>query len=109
MKYGHVPSFLIQLKNFDNPLSDEYKDNLLNADLVIWDDIAASKLSEFEYNNLLMFLDNRIFSKKSNIFTSNVVTKNTLEQQVGGRLASRIYGTSEILTLTANDYREVSS
>ena len=101
----HTPTFLQQLKNFQNPLSEEYKNNILNADLVIWDDIATGKITDYEYNQLLIFLDSRISNRKSNVYTSNVVTKGSLEQIVGARLASRIFGESEICTIIADDYR----
>ena len=43
---------------------------------------------------------------KSNIYTSNIVSKEMLETIMGGRLTSRIYGQSEVLTITADDVRE---
>lgn len=101
----HTPTFLSQLKNFSNPLSEEYKQNVMNTDLIIWDDIATGKTSDYDYNQLLMYIDNRLLNKKSNIYTSNVISKVSLEQILGARLASRIYGESEPLIITANDYR----
>ena len=101
----HTPTFLSQLKNFNNPLSEEYKQNILNADVVIWDDIAIGKTSEYDYTQLLMYIDNRLLNKRSNIYTSNVVSKGALEGFLGARLASRIFNESEILIITADDYR----
>ena len=104
--FVHVPTFLMQLKNFSNPLDDEYKQNLLNCDLVIWDDLATGqKKSDFDYNQLLMYIDNRLRNKKANIYTSNIVTKEQLEQVLGVRLSSRIYGESKTVTISAKDYR----
>ena len=102
----HVPTFLQQLKNFENPLSEEYKEKIKTCDLVFWDDIAASKLTDYEYNQLLAFIDARMLEDKSNIYTSNIVSKEMLETIIGGRLTSRIYGQSEVLTITADDMRE---
>ena len=102
----HTPTFLTQLKNFQNPLSDEYKKNIMNTDLVIWDDIVASdKTSDYDYTQLLMYIDNRLLNKKSNIYTSNITSKKELEQILGNRLTSRIYGEAEALIITAEDYR----
>ena len=106
--FVHVPTLLLQLKNFENPVSEEYKQNLLDADLIIWDDIAAStKISEYDYAQLLMFIDSRIFNEKSNIYTSNITNKEDLENILGARLVSRIYNASEIVTFEGKDGREV--
>lgn len=102
----HTPTFLQQLKNFDNPLSEEYKENIKNCDLVCWDDIAASKLTEYEYNQLLTFIDARMLNNKANIYTSNITSREMLETIIGGRLTSRVYNQSEILQITADDMRE---
>lgn len=101
----HTPTFLSQLKNFEHPLPEDYKQNVMNSDVVIWDDIAAGKTSEYDYNQLLMYLDNRLLNKKANIYTSNIISKGELERILGARLASRIYGESETLIITAEDYR----
>lgn len=101
----HTPTFLSQLKNFEHPLPEEYKKNVMNSDVVIWDDIAAGKTSEYDYSQLLMYLDNRLLNKKANIYTSNIISKGELERILGARLASRIYGESETLIITAEDYR----
>ncbi len=101
----HVPTLLLQLKNFNKPLSEEYKQNILDADLVVWDDIACAELSSYDYSNLLMFLENRLLRKKSNIFTSNRNTKEELNQNVGARLTSRIWETSEIIEFKGKDRR----
>lgn len=106
--FVNVPTLLLQLKNFDNPLSDEYKKNLMEADLIVWDEIASSSISNYDYGNLLMFLDYRISAEKSNIFTSNVVSSAELEKNVGSKLASRIWNTSTIVEFKGKDRRHGS-
>ena len=101
--YIHVPKFLSDLKNFDNP--PEYLSRITEADLVIWDDIALAKLSTYEHDRLLQFIDNRMANNKSNIYTSNVVNSSDLTKMVGGRLASRIYSFSKRITFNAGDFR----
>lgn len=101
----HVPTLLLQLKNFNNPLSEEYKQNILNCDLVIWDEIGFAGVSNYDYSNLLMFLENRLLNKKSNIFTSNRDTKEKLDEVVGAKLSSRIWETSEIIKFEGKDRR----
>lgn len=103
--FVHVPTLLSKLKDFDNPLSAEYRNSLLKADLIVWDDIAVSGISQYDYNNLLMYIDNRILNEKSNIFTSNKVSRYELEEVIGNRLASRIWETSTKITLVGKDRR----
>lgn len=107
--FVHVPTLLLQLKNFNNPLSEEYKSFLINTDLVVWDEIAATSISSYDYSNLLMFMENRLLNNKSNIFTSNATTKQALEEIVGAKLASRIWNTSDIIIFKGKDRRRGSS
>lgn len=103
--FVNVPTLLLQLKNFENPLPEEFKQHLMDVDLVIWDEIASTSISNYDYSNLLMFLDYRIINDKSNIFTSNAVTKDELEKNVGAKLASRIWNTSEVIEFRGKDRR----
>lgn len=106
--FVHVPTLLQKLKDFDNPLSDEYIENIKNCDLVVWDDIAfGSKISNYDYNQLLILIDTRILNNKSNIYTSNITSKEQLTEVVGSRLTSRIYDSSYIITFYGKDGREV--
>lgn len=106
--FVNVPTLLLQLKNFDNPLSEDYKKKLMNVDVVVWDEIASSSISNYDYGNLLMFLDYRISAEKSNIFTSNAVSSDELEKNVGSKLASRIWNTSTIVEFKGKDRRHGS-
>lgn len=96
---------LLQLKDFNNPVSKAYLDNLKNVDLVIWDDIAVSGMSNYDFTQLYTIIDKRILSEKSNIFTSNQPTVKGFADAMGNRLASRIYYTSEIVELKGKDMR----
>lgn len=96
---------LLKLKDFNNPLPKSYKDNLENVDLVIWDDIAVSGISQYDFTQLYNIIDKRILAEKSNIFTSNQPSFNGLCEVLGNRLASRIYYTSEIITFKGKDMR----
>ena len=103
--FVNVPTLLLQLKNFSHPLSEEYKHNLMEADLVVWDEIASTNISTYDYGNLLMFLDYRFSSGKSNIFTSNATTPEDVEKSVGAKLTSRIWNCSEIVEFRGKDRR----
>lgn len=96
---------LLQLKDFNNPLPKSYIDNLKNVDLVIWDDIAVSGMSNYDFTQLYSIIDSRILAEKSNIFTSNQPDVNEFGKLMGSRLASRIYYTSEIVELKGKDMR----
>lgn len=104
--YVHVPTFLIDLKRFKE--LPEYIDRILEADLVIWDDIGfSSSLTQFEHEQLIHFIDYRMSQRKSNIYTSNIVDENTLSSVVGQRLSSRVFNESIVLEFKAKDFREV--
>lgn len=102
-----VPRFLLALKDNITAKSDyiDYiKENVLEADLVIWDDIAAKMGSEFELNHLLNIIDNRISLGKSNIYTSNL-NRQQLYNALGKRLTSRIANMSLDIELFGADKR----
>ena len=102
-----VPRFLLALKDSisaKNDYADYIKNNVLEADLVIWDDIAAKMGSEFELTHLLNLIDNRLALGKSNIYTSNL-NKLQLYAALGERLTSRIANMSTDIELFGADKR----
>lgn len=102
--FVHTPTLLIKLKDFNNPLPQEYIDNLMNCDLVVWDDIGASGLSNYDLTQLLLFIDNRINNGLSNIYTGNL-DKVGLEVVIGQRLASRVWNSTYNIELVGRDRR----
>lgn len=88
-KFVHVPTLLVKLKDFSNPLSEEYKHHLLECDLLILDDIASTGISQYDLSQLLLYIDHRSLYEKSTIYTGNVSPKD-LQTVLGERLASRI-------------------
>ena len=103
----HVPKFLISLKESiskPNEYVDHIKENFLNADLVIFDEIASKNNTEYEMEQLLNIINSRLDEGKSNIYTSNL-TDDELASKVGGRLASRILGMSTNITFVGKDKR----
>lgn len=103
--FVHVPTLLLKLKDFKNPLPVEYRKNIENCDLIVWDDIASAELSNYDYSQLLMMIDSRMLSEKSNIFTGNIIKEQNLMDVVGERLASRIFNTSQIVIFDGKDQR----
>lgn len=101
--FVNVPTFLIDIKNFGNV--PEYINRIKDADLVVWDDLAFNKLTDYEHEQLLQFIDYRIANNKSNIYTSNITNYETLKAMIGGRLASRIFNGSSVFEFKSDDFR----
>jgi DNA replication protein DnaC len=105
----HVPSFLTKFKEIINKKDEEFEDmkkQLLEVDLVIWDDIAAGKLSDYDHTNLLTYIDQRKLNGKSNIYTGNL-NEQELVEALGNRLKSRVWNDSTIVELFGSDRRGV--
>ena len=88
----NVNTFLYKCKETiskPDPEFEKLKDNILKVDLVIWDDIGASKLSEYDYNLLFTYINQRNFVTRANIYTGNIFP-NDLQKCLGDRLSSRI-------------------
>lgn len=103
--FVHIPSLLLKLKDFDHPLPVEYKQSLLDADLIVWDELGGS-LSDYDYSQLLMYIDNRLLNEKSNIFTSNIIKNYDLQRVISTKMASRIWNTSQIVQFKGRDKRK---
>lgn len=78
---------------------EELRDAADKADIVIWDDIGAAEYTRYDYINLLVPIDRRVFAGKFNIFTTNFTKYEELVDRLGERLANRIWATSEIIEL----------
>lgn len=103
----NVPKFFLALKDNISEKSEyiaQIKANVLDADLVIWDEVALKTLTQFEMENLLSLINNRLDCGKSNIYTSNI-SPNDLLNLVGDRLYSRIINMSEVIEFRGADKR----
>lgn len=103
----NVPRFLLSLKDNISSKSEyieHIKANVLNCDLVIWDEIGNKGLSVFEHENILNLINARIDSGKSNIYTSNL-NSNELHEAIGDRLYSRVVNNSIDICLNGADKR----
>lgn len=104
-----VPRYLLAIKDnisSFNEYADFVKNNIFNADLVIWDDIGTKAATSFEHETLLSIIDNRMCYNKCNIFTSNV-TPQELRELAGDRLYSRIINYSICLEFKGSDKRGI--
>ena len=107
--YINVPRYLLAIKDAIgnvNEYADHIKNNVLNADLVIWDDIATKTITEFESENLLSIINTRLDLGKSNIYTANI-DPSDIQQSVGARLTSRIIGKSKVIHFKGKDKRNI--
>ena len=92
----NVPRYLLAIKDNITDKNDyvqHIKENVLDCDIVVWDDIGTKAATSFEHETLLSIIDTRNSNGKTNIYTSNL---NGLElfNFVGERLYSRIYNNS---------------
>lgn len=102
-----VPKFLYQCKRSISQNVEGFEDlcnKISQVDLVIWDDIGEMAVSGYEHQILFQYIDDRINSGKSNIYTSNRDYKGLIDV-LGDRLASRIYNCSEIVEFKEGDKR----
>lgn len=105
-----VPRYLLAIKesiSSKNEYADFVNKYVLDTDLIIWDDIATKIGTEFELNHLLNMINTRMDNGKSNIFTSNLGSKE-LSNALGERLASRICNKSIDIELHGADKRYLS-
>jgi DNA replication protein DnaC len=103
--FVYIPEFILALKDFNNPLSKKYLEHIKNVPLVIFDDIGTGEISNYDYTQLLVYVNARQLNKKSTIYTSNLVTLAELSSKIGDKLASRIYNSSEVVELKGKDMR----
>lgn len=102
-----VPEFFDRERLRMNNQDEEFiriRDSLLDADLVIWDDVSIVKMTDYNSSTFFNFVDARVLSGKANIFTGNL-GEDKLREFVGGRLASRIWNTSQVIEFVDSDKR----
>lgn len=103
----NVPRYLLALKDSisnNNDYINHIKKYVLEADLVVFDEVATKSFSTFEHENILNLINTRIDMNKSNIYTSNV-SGQELREKIGERLYSRIVHLSTDIELLGSDKR----
>lgn len=104
-----VPEFMDRNREIINNRDDAFidlRDSIIDCDMVIWDDITSTKLTDFNHSLLLNYIDARVLANKSNIFTGNV-DYSGMVKNLGGRLSSRIWNASEVIEFIDHDKRGV--
>lgn len=105
----NVPRYLLEIKDNISQKSDyvQYiKKNVLDADLVVWDEVGTKGLTSFEHENILNLINARLDAGKANIYTSNL-NEDELHEVVGDRLYSRIVLSSDNVELFGLDKRSL--
>ena len=106
--FVNVPTFLLKCKDFknDDPEFEALKKNILTADLVIWDDIAGIALSQYDYAQMLMYIDARASNGMSNIFTGNITDREDMTKAVSYKITSRLWSSdTEVIEFKGGDRR----
>lgn len=106
----HVPQFLLALKDNISEKSEyiqHVKENILNCDLVIFDELGTKTATQFELEHLLSYINTRLSFGKSCIYTSNI-QPDSLANLLGDRLASRVINLSECVELKGPDMRKLT-
>lgn len=99
--FAHVPTLLEKIRQGQGRL-----EQLLNAELLILDDLGGERESEWALEKLLIIVDGRLNHLKATIYTTNF-NFDELELRVGSRLASRILYNSHGLVVQGPDWREI--
>lgn len=105
-KFLNVPKFLVDSKNNIDYKEDWYKqlcNDLVDCDLVVWDELSCSNMTDYEHQLIYNLLDSRISSGKSNIITGNLPPEDC-EEKFGKRLSSRIFN-DQIIEFKGRDRR----
>lgn len=104
-----VPQLLISLKN---NVSEEDKyfryidENIINADIVVWDDFLHKAYTQFEYNYIFNIISSRNSIGKSNIYTCTE-SFDRLNVKMPKKLYSLTVNNSELVELFGSDKRNI--
>lgn len=104
----HVPTYLLKCKNFSERdyEFEELKKAIYDVDLVVWDDIASTGMSQYDYSSLLVAIEAREMNGKANIITGNHTNRDKLADLLGEKLVSRLWNSqTEIIEFKGGDRR----
>ncbi len=96
----------------DVPSKSELLKPLLDADLLVLDELGSQKPTTFVQDVLYYIVNTRYNDEKPTLFTSNYFddvrreADERLEDRIGERLRSRLYEMTERITFDSDDYRK---
>jgi DNA replication protein DnaC len=90
---------------------NELINKLIAADLLLFDELGASKLSEWVQDNVYHIFNKRYNNQKLTVCATNYPDKpinnqETLAQRIGTRIRSRLYEMTEVYEIKGTDYRK---
>jgi DNA replication protein DnaC len=96
----------VDIKQFsDNKDAAKIYQRAKTCELVVFDDIAAVNMSNYDYNIIYALAETRVLSHYPSIFTTNCTSEEELKKTLGPRLADRIWNTSTIVELKGKGFR----
>ena len=100
--------FIFDAKQFNTSFYPRFEETAKIADMsefTIFDDVGSAAYSKYDYATLYVAIERRIFAHRFCVFTTNITSKEELEEAVGTRLADRIWQTSEIIEFKGDGIR----
>lgn len=98
--------FLVDIKQFnDNKEASKLYQRAKKSELVVFDDVGAVSMSNYDYNVLYSIIEMRVLSHLPSVFTTNCTSENEMIEALGPRLADRIWNTSKIIELKGRGFR----
>lgn len=110
--FVYVPEFITKLKVFSYRETTEFKKidyHLMNANLVVWDDLTSLSLTDNEKNILTTYVNRRCQKGLANIFTGYYVDPYTLCDILGDILARRVNNSRIIKLLGHNPINPIKN
>lgn len=107
--YFTLSEFLDLVRLFKFEDDDEYRQGvqrLLDADLIILDDMGAEKVTEFAAQELFNIINHRMNRLLPMVVATNL-NPGEIQSAYGQRIASRLLGSFEVLPLKGEDVRRV--
>lgn len=98
--------FLVDIKQFsDNKEAQKIYQRAKTCELVVFDDIAAVNMSNYDYNIIYALAETRVLAHYPSIFTTNCTSEEEMKKTLGPRLADRIWNTSTVIELKGKGFR----
>ena len=102
-----LPSFLEDIRNSysdKDPDFEQILEMVNNCKLLIIDDIGAERVTEWVAERMVSIINRRSSNGLCTIYTSNL-SPDQLKEKLGDRIASRVFGGSQIIEIKGGDRR----
>jgi DNA replication protein DnaC len=100
--------FLVELKMFgNNSESTNLYHRLCKSEFVVLDDLGAVPMTQYDYNAVYGIIEHRLDKGLPTVITTNFTSLDSLQSEIGPRLAERIWSNSEIVNIKSSGFRGV--